>query len=51
MFEAVFFLLLVCDLKKYKNTIGSVTAEIVGTLSFYGGWGGVCKAIFVSNPT
>ena len=37
------------------GTIGSVTAEIVETLSFCGGWGGggdgVCKAIFVSNPT
>ena len=30
--------------------IGSVTAEILLTLSFCGG-GGVCKVIFVSNPT
>ena len=32
--------------------IGSVTAEILQTLSFCGGVGGVvCKVIFMSNPT
>ena len=31
--------------------VSSVPAEILLTLSLCGGWGGVCKVIFVAKPT